>query len=123
MDQVEISYSQLASACGGAYHRVMGLNLQIRELRKVRGYTIAQLADLVGVSTPHMSGIERGKKNLNNHLISRIASALQVSPQTLIASDEDADLQLLLSEMKALTQADRERVQAFVRALSDTQTS
>lgn len=62
----------------------MSLNLKIRELRKAKGLTIAQLAEKVGVSTPHMSEVERGVKNLNNHLIERISASLNVGASELI---------------------------------------
>ena len=62
------------------------LSIRIRKLRKERGWTIAQLAERVGVSQPHMSEVERGKKNLNNHLLVRIADALKVKPHELIVT-------------------------------------
>ncbi|UWQ30224.1 helix-turn-helix domain-containing protein [Leisingera sp. M523] len=64
----------------------MQLTLRIRELRKTNGLTLAELAGKIGVSAPHLSEVERGKKNLNNHLIERIADALGVSPTELLGA-------------------------------------
>lgn len=96
----------------------MSLDLNIRTLRKERKLTIAQLADRVGVSTPHMSEVERGVKNVNNHLLARIASALDVPPEALIGSGVSSDVHRLMAAIEGLDPEDRTRVEAFVRALS-----
>lgn len=64
----------------------MQLKLRIREIRKSRGLTLAELANKIGVSAPHLSEVERGRKNLNNHLIERIATALSVPPTELLGA-------------------------------------
>jgi transcriptional regulator with XRE-family HTH domain len=95
----------------------MSLNLHIRELREARALRISDLAEMVGVSTPHMSGVERGKKNLNNHLIERIATALNVPPETLFSgttSDRIAKINALLT---CLPETDQDRVRAFAEGL------
>lgn len=79
--------------------------------------TLAELAGKVGVSIPHLSEVERGKKNLNNHLLVRLASALGVTPEDLIASDSRSALAALHAELSSLDAEDRDRVRAFVAAL------
>ena len=86
--QVKISHYQIPRALIACYQVGMELNLRIRELRTDKGLTLVELAEKVGVSTPHLSEVERGKKNLNNHLMVRIAAALGVSPEDLIAGDD-----------------------------------
>lgn len=98
----------------------MELNLRIRELRTEKQLTLAQLADMVGVSIPHLSEVERGKKNLNNHLLVRIASSLGVHPDDLISSDNRYSLSVFHSEMADLSPDDQERVRAFVAALRNS---
>lgn len=95
----------------------MELNLRIRELRKARGLTIGELADRVNVSTPHMSQVERGLKNLNNHLLTRIAAALDVQPDALISSSDRNDIGKLLDLLADLPAEDVERVRQFAEAL------
>jgi transcriptional regulator with XRE-family HTH domain len=95
----------------------MPLNINIRSLRKAKRLTIAELAAMIGVSTPHLSEVERGKKNLNNHLLLRISSALGVSPDTLIGGDRPADIELISSIVSQLDSDDRARVAAFAEAL------
>jgi len=99
----------------------MSLNLRIRTLRKTRGLTVAELAEMVSISVPHMSGVERGIKNLNNHLIERIADALSVHPSELITSEEMAQASRMAKLLESLSIEDQERVRAFAAALAQTQ--
>jgi transcriptional regulator with XRE-family HTH domain len=113
--QAELCHSQIERAAPTRYPVRMALNIQIRELRKAKGLTIAELASIVGVSTPHMSEVERGKKNLNNHLMTRIADALEVPPSDLIS--EPDEMARLTSALRQLGDEDRQKVEAFAAAL------
>ena len=95
----------------------MALNIRIREIRKSRKMTLAQLAGQVSTSIPHMSEVERGLKNLNNHLLERISAALGVAPSDLISSDVDTDIARLNELVSRLDAADAARVAAFAEAL------
>lgn len=112
-----IPYSRIESSAHVSYAFGMELNIHIRTIRKRRGHTIAELAEMVGVSTPHMSEVERGVKNLNNHLLLRIAAALNVDPDELISGDEANDLRLLMRVVRRLDQSDRQRVETFAQSL------
>lgn len=98
----------------------MSLNLRIREIRQRRGLTLAELADKVHVSAPHMSEVERGKKNLNNHLLERISAALGVAPADLIAAPGQSRYNALLAVLDHLDDEDRTRVEAFAAALAQS---
>lgn len=98
----------------------MELIIRIRELRVAKNLTLAQLSQIVGVSTPHLSEVERGKKNLNNHLLVSIADALDVAPSDIISSDDMTPLATLHYEMSELDADDQARVHAFVRALQQS---
>lgn len=111
------SYSHIVSGSPANYAFSMSLNLHIREIRKAKGLTIGELAEMVGVSTPHMSGIERGVKNFNNHLIERISSALGVPPGTLISGDLPEEVVRLNAVLANLDRRDAARVAAFAEAL------
>lgn len=100
----------------------MALTLNIRQMRKDRGLTIQQLADQIGVSAPHLSEIERGKKNLNNHLITRLSTALGVEPAALIAATPIVSAAPhLRSVLERLSREDLARVEAFAEALLRSQ--
>lgn len=56
---------------------------KIKEYRKRRHYTQAQLAELVNVDDKHISCIESGKNFPSPELIERFAKALSVEPNDL----------------------------------------
>lgn len=82
--------------------------------------TLDDLASAVGVSTAHLSEIERGVKNLNNHLLERISDALGVTPSVLIADDLDSDTIRLNAALADLDPQDKARVAAFAAALAQS---
>lgn len=61
-----------------------GMN-RIRELREAAGLTTQQLADRVGTSQPQITRLETGGRRLTLHWMQRLADALNVEPQDLIA--------------------------------------
>lgn len=93
------------------------LNLRIREVRKQRGWTLAELAERVGCSIPHMSDLERGRKSMTNNTLASIAEALGVEPWELIADPETA---AFTRAFQGLSPEDQARVRSFVDGLRAT---
>lgn len=56
---------------------------KIRILRKQRGFSQEQLADLAGIDRSYMGHIERGEKNITLLKIYQISNALNISPRDL----------------------------------------
>lgn len=51
----------------------------IQRIRKEQGYTLSQLANLVGISKSYLSNIERDiKRNPSIHIMEKIAYALKI---------------------------------------------
>ena len=67
----------------------MPLRLHIREIRSAQKLTLATVAGRAGISIVHLSQVERGDKNLNNHLMEKIAGALGVQPEDLVSGSDD----------------------------------
>lgn len=61
------------------------LGAEVRQLRKARQMTLADLAKASGVSVSHLSAIERGSVNATLDKIKRIASALDVPEEWFFA--------------------------------------
>lgn len=99
----------------------MALRLRIREIREDKGLSGKELAAMVGVSAPHLSEVERGKKNVNNHLLERIASALEVEEKDLIASGAEAKWSELLKVLESLDEDNQAKVVAFAENLRISQ--
>ncbi|MDQ0155358.1 helix-turn-helix domain-containing protein [Robertmurraya andreesenii] len=83
----------------------------IAEIRKRRGYTLSELAELSNISKSYLSNIERNiNKNPTIDVIQKIAKVLNVDFMMLIEPDLDIDSHLyieqewsdLLKELKEL---------------------
>jgi transcriptional regulator with XRE-family HTH domain len=57
----------------------------VRQLRRARGLTLTQLAELVGLSQPFLSQLERGQARPSMTSLARIAQALGSSEVELVA--------------------------------------
>jgi transcriptional regulator with XRE-family HTH domain len=55
----------------------------IRRQREVHELTMRQLADLVGISNPYLSQIERGLREPSERVLEAIAENLEMSAETL----------------------------------------
>lgn len=59
---------------------------RIREIREKRGLTQVELADLVGTTQPTIMRLETGKRKLTVDWMQKIAKALHVRPEDLVAN-------------------------------------
>jgi transcriptional regulator with XRE-family HTH domain len=57
---------------------------RLRELRRQRGVSQEELADLAGIDRTYVSGCERGRRNIGLVNIHRLAHALDVEPWELL---------------------------------------
>lgn len=65
----------------GSPKNEIAVGAEIREVRKARGLTLADLSKLSGKSVAHLSKIERGSIRLSVDLLSTISAALKVDPK------------------------------------------
>ena len=59
---------------------------RIRAFRKLKGYTQAELADLLGVSIAIIGTIERGTRKADPKMLRKIAEVLGVEQEELMPS-------------------------------------
>ena len=64
----------------------VGLNL--RRLRREKGLSQEELADLASIHQTYLSGVERGKRNPTITVLQRIAGALGADIQDLVQKRE-----------------------------------
>ncbi len=57
--------------------------MRLQEIRKTKGFTQEKLAEKIGVDTPHISNIERGKYFVTAETLENIATALSIQPKEL----------------------------------------
>lgn len=94
------------------HHANMGL--RIKELRKTRGLTGEQLAELVNVSKGCISELENDKKTPGAGLVLRLADALKVEVYELyegtLKEQQDAALRAHMEVMQSLPDEDRDGI-------------
>lgn len=89
------------------------------KIRKSQNRTLAEVAGIAGMSEAHLSQLERGIKRLNATTLARLASALRVSQEQIIASDlVRRERQDRLAELTARMGAEElARLEAFAEGL------
>lgn len=71
----------------------------IAEIRKRRGYTLSELADLSNISKSYLSNIERNKnKNPSIEIMQKIAKVLNVDFMMLIEPNLDINTHLYIEQ-------------------------
>ena len=100
----------------------------IRRQRELHELTMRQLADMVGISNPYLSQIERGLREPSERVLEAIADNLEMSAETLKrhkarsteAADEDSAVVTAIKADKALTAAQRKALievyESFVKS-------
>ena len=67
--------------------KIKDVGSRIRETRKRLKLSQSELAELLQISTSHMSDIENGKTNIGLDIFMRLTEALQVSADWLLRTD------------------------------------
>jgi len=69
---------------------LLGLGRRVRDLRLKKGWTQEQLAEGARVTRVCIVAVEGGKQNVSMDIVIRLANALGVSPETLMADDAES---------------------------------
>lgn len=75
----------MTSDNGSRPHRLPDVGAYIREQRRNAQLSLRKLAESAGVSNPYLSQIERGLRQPSAKILKGIATALQVSAETIFA--------------------------------------
>lgn len=71
------------------------MRTRIRELRKLRGLTLKELADRIGTTPQTVQRLETANMTVSTSWLERIAGALGVEPAELISSSSSRDIPFL----------------------------
>lgn len=93
----------------------------IREWREFRGLNQEQLAERVGISRPHLSKIENGKRKYDQAFLEAAAEALRCAPADLIMRNP-AETEGLWSIWDQLPPTQREQIVEIAKTLRKTGT-
>lgn len=74
----------------------------VRAWRKHRGYTLEQLAEIVGVTHGALSQLERGEVNYTQPMLEALADALACSPADLIMRDPSSPIWSIMDNLSAM---------------------
>lgn len=97
---------------------------QIRKIRKAHGLSQEELAEKVGISTPHMSHIETGNTKLSLPVFVDIANALQVRTDDLLDSPSAATISVSQDEItKVLERCSAQEAKVIVDVVKATKLS
>lgn len=66
--------------------------MNLKQIRKSRGYTQQEVAERVGISQNNYSYWENGKVKIDSESLKKLAEIFNVSVDYLIAGDEDTSL-------------------------------
>ena len=72
---------------------------RIQSIRKRKNLTQEKLAEKIGLDTPNLSNIERGKRFVTSDTLEKIVSALGVSEKELFDFDYLQDRDALIKEI------------------------
>jgi transcriptional regulator with XRE-family HTH domain len=67
------------------------LGQRIKSLRKVRGYTQEQLAEIIDINSKYLSSVERGEENPTLDLFLRLAQGLKVDLYAIFQFEHEGD--------------------------------
>ena len=95
---------------------------RIHELRLARGLSQEKLGHIVGCSKMHISGLERGTRELSLEWVRKIAAAFAVAPVDLLSDDDnpyrlDAQEEALVDLYRIGGEAERQSVMRVAEAL------
>lgn len=93
----------------------------IKKHRKSKGFTQAQLAEMIDISTIHMSHMETGSVSMSLECLIKICDSLDITPDDLLLGEYKLNTmstsKLLTSIMENLTVDERKMIIDFAELL------
>lgn len=87
---------------GGECMDYFEIGQRIRKIRKARGLSQEQLAELIGISTTHMSHIETANTKLSLPVFVEIAKVLEVQTDSLLYDEPRDSVSSSIDEIVAI---------------------
>lgn len=101
--------------------KIIGNN--IKKFRKAKGFTQAQLAEMIDISTIHMSHLETGSVSMSLECLVKICDCLDVTPDDLLLGEYKLNsmsaAKQLISIMEYLTADERKTLIDFAELLKN----
>lgn len=84
--------------CLAMYHAAM----RAAQIRRQRGLTQSELADMIGVEQPTISRLEKGSDAVTLRLVKQVADALGVTVADLFLDDRSVQEEAIISVYRSL---------------------
>lgn len=94
----EYTWSVFVMTCLAMYHAAM----RAAKIRRQRGLTQSELADMIGVEQPTISRLEKGSDAVTLRLVKQVADALGVTVADLFLDDRSAQEEAIISVYRSL---------------------
>ncbi len=95
------------------------LGKRIQEIRKSKKLTQEKLAEMIGLDTPNLSNIERGKRFVTSETLEKIITSLQVREKDLFDFEHIKTKQELLNSInKILLDSDIKELEYYYRMIN-----
>lgn len=101
---------------------VKEISKKVKKYRQKKNLTQAQLAELVDISTIHLSHIETGSVSMSLDCLLKICEILDITPNHLLLSDFqiEKDSSLLSEQMRELTADEKQFLIQMIALLRDS---
>lgn len=76
---------------------------RIKKYRKQKGFTQAQLAEIIDISTIHMSHLETGSVAMSLECMIKVCNALEVSPDDLLIGEFELNNNATIKQLAEIT--------------------
>lgn len=76
---------------------------RIKKYRKQKGFTQAQLAEIIDISTIHMSHLETGSVATSLECMIKVCNALEVSPDDLLIGEFELNNNATIKQLTEIT--------------------
>ena len=95
------------------------LGKRIQEIRKSKKLTQEKLAEMIGIDTPNLSNIERGKRFVSSDTLEKIIKSLNVKEKDLFDFEHiKSKNELIKSINKILNESDMKEIEYFYRMIN-----
>lgn len=95
------------------------MHSRLKILRERANLTQAQAAEMLGMSQPHYSNLEKGKRVLSSPHLVKLGEIYGIPPHEVIFDPSDDDDMYFLKKLRSLEDADRRVVLELVKSLAD----
>lgn len=97
----------------------MDIGSRLKQLRKSKGLTAAQLADKVNITREHLSSVENNIKTISLSTLQKICDTLDISMTDFFAEEDELgpEFRELLNNAKHLSPEQLKKLNDFLKSL------